>query len=89
VHGAELTGESHGSGGSTDPGEEMRQSVTMVGQSVAEEAVRCLEAVETHVKSENGDGVARRLPGRNRGEKKEGVGRREGATCAQSGGSGR
>jgi hypothetical protein len=70
VHGAELTGESHGSGGSTDPGEEMRQSVTMVGQSVAEEAVRCLEAVETHAKSENGDGVARRLPGRNRGEKR-------------------
>jgi hypothetical protein len=30
VHGAELTGESHGSGGGTYPGKEMRQPVTVV-----------------------------------------------------------
>jgi hypothetical protein len=63
--GAELTGESHGSGGITDPGEEMRQPVTMVGCSVAKEdkeVVGCLEVAETRTESENGDGVAQRLP---------------------------
>jgi hypothetical protein len=72
VLGAELTGESHGSGGGTDPSEEMWQPVTVVGRSVAEEdeeAVGCLEAAETHAGSKNGDVVAQRLPGRNKGKK--------------------
>jgi hypothetical protein len=73
VRGAELTGESHGSGGGTDSGEEMRQPVTVVGRSVMEEeeeVVGCLEAAETRAESKNGDEVARWLPDRNRGEKR-------------------